>query len=33
MKRTAFALAGVAFVIYGTVIILDTLKRARIIAS
>ena len=33
MKRTAWALCGLALVVYGTVVILDTLKRARIFGS
>ena len=31
VKSVAYAIAGFALVVYGTVVILDTLKRARII--
>ena len=30
VKRTAYALAGLALVVYGTVVIVDVLRKARI---
>lgn len=33
MKRTAYAIVALGLVVYGTVVILDTLKRARIFSA